>query len=201
MMTTKKIAAACGLSLLLIILWSGYTAFAGSCEQVRQSTLRLHIVAHSDSEEDQALKLALRDAVLNQYAPRLAELRPEQAADTAQELCADIEQAAQSFVREQGCETQVTAALVDMYFDTSHYDGYTLPAGRYKALRLSIGKAAGQNWWCVMYPPLCIPAASEGQALALTQNIEALSQPVVYKPAFAVVEAVEKINELLRETS
>lgn len=196
-MTTKKIAAACLLSLLIIVLYSGYTGFAGSCEYIRQSTLRLHILAATDSEEDQALKLALRDAVLSEYSPRLATLRPDSAAELTTALCAEIEGFAADFTEKSGCGEPVSAALVDMYFDTAHYGDYTLPAGRYKALRLTIGDGAGKNWWCVMYPPLCIPAASEKEALLLAERIEDISRPVVYRPAFALVELGERIGEML----
>ena len=125
--------------------------------------LRLHILANSDSIDDQALKLKVRDKVLAQ-TEALFRSQPENAAD-AEQLVAEhletLEQTAQQLVWDEGYSYAVKAQLVEMPFDDRTYGEWTMPAGDYEALRITIGEAAGQNWWCVMYPSLCVPNACE----------------------------------------
>ena len=124
--------------------------------------LRLHILANSDSIDDQALKLKVRDKVLAQ-TEALFRSQPENAAD-AEQLVAEhletLEQTAQQLVWDEGYSYAVKAQLVEMPFDDRTYGEWTMPAGDYEALRITIGEAAGQNWWCVMYPSLCVDRKS-----------------------------------------
>ena len=131
-------------------------------KELADSVIRFHVIANSDSEEDQALKLAVRDKVL----ARAEELYPEDA--TLDEAQAALEghlgalaAAGQAVVEEQGFDYPVTAQLTDCWFPTKEYEGFALPAGNYTALRVVIGEGKGQNWWCVAFPPLCLGAASE----------------------------------------
>ena len=126
------------------------------------SVIRFHVIANSDSWEDQALKLAVRDRVLEQTE----KLYPENA--TLEEAQAALEghlntlaAAGRAVVEEQGYDYPVSAALEECWFPTKEYDGFSLPAGNYTALRVTIGEGRGQNWWCVAFPPLCLGAASE----------------------------------------
>ena len=118
--------------------------------------VRLHVLANSDTEEDQALKLLVRDAVLERATEIL-----EQSADRAEaeirlrESLPELEAIAEETVRANGYDYAVTAELEDTAFPTKEYDGFSLPAGEYLALRILIGEGAGQNWWCVLYPNLC----------------------------------------------
>ncbi len=130
--------------------------------ELADSVIRFHVIANSDSEEDQTLKLAVRDRVLAQAE----ELYPEDA--TLAEAQAALEghlsalaAAGQAVVEEQGFNYPVTAQLTDCWFPTKEYEGFALPAGNYTALRVVIGEGKGQNWWCVAFPPLCLGAASE----------------------------------------
>lgn len=131
-------------------------------ENLAGSVIRLHVIANSDSETDQALKLAVRDRVLEQAES----LYPEGA--TLAEARAALEgrlntlaAAGRAVVEEQGCDYPVTARLEECWFPTKEYGGFALPAGNYTALRLTIGEGKGRNWWCVAFPPLCLGAASE----------------------------------------
>lgn len=127
-------------------------------EKVNDKLTRFHILAHSDEPEEQALKLYVRDQVLS-----LCESDPERFAPgkVKENTLRDIERCAQYAVYAQGSDHNVRAEYVDMYFDTRVYDGFALPAGNYKAVRLLIGDAAGKNWWCVLFPPLCTALASD----------------------------------------
>ena len=153
---------ACGL-LLTIVLTAAAVRYQTVCARVCGDTLRLHILANSDSIDDQALKLKVRDKVLAQ-TEILFQSRPENAAD-AEQLVAEhletLEQTAQQLVWDEGYSYAVKAQLVEMPFDDRTYGEWTMPAGDYEALRITIGEAAGQNWWCVMYPSLCVPNACE----------------------------------------
>ena len=140
------------------------SALAGTAQSygsLEQNVLRLHILANSDSIDDQALKLKVRDKVLTQ-TETLFRSQPENAAD-AEQLVAEhletLEQTAQQLVWDEGYSYAVKAQLVEMPFDDRTYGEWTMPAGDYEALRITIGEAAGQNWWCVMYPSLCVPNA------------------------------------------
>ena len=126
------------------------------------SMIRFHVIANSDSQEDQALKLAVRDQVLAQAEdlyPEGATLSQARAA-----LAANLDrlaEAGQRVVDQAGYSYPVTAQLTQCWFPTKEYEDFALPAGNYQALRIVIGEGAGQNWWCVAFPPLCLGAASE----------------------------------------
>ena len=123
-------------------------------EKLRNSVLRLHILAESDSEYDQSLKLMVRDGLLEMGLFTESDSLSE-AEKTVSENLSEIEKAAESILRAEGCELPVTAELADVVFDERVYGDITMPAGEYRALRVKIGSAQGKNWWCVMYPNLC----------------------------------------------
>ena len=131
-------------------------------QALSESVIRLHVIANSDSQEDQALKLAVRDRVLEQaealypQGATLAEAR--QALEGHLEV---LEQAGQAVVKEWGEDYPVSAQITQCWFPTKEYEAFALPAGEYTALRVVIGEGEGQNWWCVAFPPLCLGAASE----------------------------------------
>lgn len=131
-------------------------------KELADSVIRFHVIANSDSEEDQALKLAVRDRVLaraEEIYPANATLEEAQAAlEGHLNLLAAV---GREVVEERGYDYPVAAALEDCWFPTKEYEGFALPAGNYTALRVTIGEGKGRNWWCVAFPPLCLGAASE----------------------------------------
>ena len=129
---------------------------------LRGSVLRLHILADSDSEVDQELKILVRDELLRNSDEIFGSADSlEEAEAAAAEKLPEIEALAERTLRSRGCYDKVTAEIADVDFDARVYGDITMPAGRYRALRVRIGRAEGHNWWCVMYPPLCFPAARE----------------------------------------
>ena len=131
-------------------------------QELADSLIRFHVIANSDSQEDQELKLAVRDEVLAQaetFYPEHATLAEARSALEAH--LDDLAQAGQAVVNEAGYSYPVTAQLTNCWFPTKEYEGFALPAGNYNALRIVIGEGKGQNWWCVAFPPLCLGAASE----------------------------------------
>ena len=130
--------------------------------QLAEKVVRLHVLANSDSEEDQALKLKVRDAVLEQATETLrgADSQAE-ASRRLTDILPELEETARVVITANGYDYGVRAELAETSFPTKEYDGFALPAGEYLALRVLIGEAAGQNWWCVVFPPLCTTASSD----------------------------------------
>ncbi len=158
----RKLEIAAVIGILGAIFFADFAGFAERIRTLREDVLRLHILADSDSEEDQALKLKVRDALLEESGVLFAGCdTPEEIRKRAEEQQETIRLLAQNVLEENGCDDKVTVQLVQMEFDEKQYKEITMPAGNYDALRILIGEAEGQNWWCVMYPPLCIPSASD----------------------------------------
>ena len=134
--------------------------------------IRLHVVANSDTAADQALKLWVRDRILEEAAGYFqAGQTVEEAAAELTEYLPTLAEAGAQVVREAGYDYPVRVELEDTQFPTKEYDGFTLPAGEYLALRVLIGEAKGQNWWCVVFPPLCTTASVEVPASALEAGL------------------------------
>ncbi len=183
------ILMAAGLAISLLL--GGLKAFAADCESVQDKVLRLHIPANSDSAEDQQMKLCLRDHILTEYGTELAsETDITAAKEQIEALLPEIEADCCAFLAEQGADYSATVQLVDMYFSTRTYENVTLPAGNYTALRITLGSGEGKNWWCVMFPPLCIPAAAEVSE-ELPDVLAAEGTEIEFK--FALYEFLKKL--------
>lgn len=129
--------------------------------EIYDTVLRLHVLANSDSEEDQALKLKVRDAVLEVTAPLLADATDRDNAEAIiRAHMSDIQLAAEAVVAENGSDQAVTVMLDMEDYPTRNYESCAFPAGEYLSLRVCLGDAEGQNWWCVLFPPLCLSTAT-----------------------------------------
>ena len=158
---------------LAVFLASGGLALRAQ-SQLAERVVRLHVLANSDGQEDQALKLLVRDRVLARATELLTQARDRTEAEAL--LRAELPELEALAVRElqaNGCAYPVTAELADTEFPTREYDSFTLPAGEYLALRVVIGEGAGRNWWCVVFPPLCTAASAEVPAAALAAGLTA----------------------------
>ena len=160
----------------LLVLAAALTLFCswlgGYRECLSGKLLRLHVVANSDSDADQALKLEVRDAVLDCAAGYLENVSDVRAAEQVLGAhLAELAGAGQAVVREKGYDYAVRASLGASHFPTKTYDGFALPAGDYRALRVTIGAGEGRNWWCVVFPALCVSAASEWQDTAVSGGL------------------------------
>ena len=146
---------------LAACVW-GWTILADR-EKLNEELIRLHVVAASDSEEDLSVKLRVRDAVVDSLREAMADVQDIQEARAyIQDNLPKIQQTANECLRALGYEGNAVASFREEVFDTRHYDTFSLPAGIYEALRITIGEGEGKNWWCVVFPTLCIPATSEG---------------------------------------
>ncbi len=173
--------------------------------EIRSSVLRMHVLANSDSEEDQALKLQVRDRLLeiSREIYSHAATREEAVRQTNAHLQL-LQEEAQKVVALRGYDYRVSVALENSYFTTRTYGDVTLPAGNYQALRVVIGEGEGHNWWCVMFPPLCISAASEDEAQlseVLTPQQMELVETDGYEVRFKCVELYEEFMKYLSEKS
>ena len=126
-------------------------------EKLEPMVLRFHILAESDEEQDQRLKLQVRDRLLEEIKGWLAGAEDkEEIIQTLSPHMAEIQQLAEETLRGQGCDLPVCAELTDCWFPVRQYGALMMPAGRYETLRIRIGSANGQNWWCMLYPSLCL---------------------------------------------
>ena len=141
-------------------------------DALAQKMIRLHVIANSDSDADQTLKLQVRDKVLDYTTGILQRAEDMEDAQTQlRDALGRIENIAQREIVNRGYDYPVTAQLASTEVPLKEYDGFSLPAGEYMALRLVIGEGAGQNWWCVVYPPLCTAAATDLPQTAVSAGL------------------------------
>ena len=141
---------------LLALLGMQYGKNQRIQEQIAGKVLRFHVLANSDTAEDQNLKLAVRDAVGSRMAELLSDVQDREACEQVVEAhLPEIAETAQAVVREAGYGYEVHAAIEETEFPSKTYGKFTVPAGKYEALRVVIGEGEGHNWWCVMYPNMC----------------------------------------------
>ena len=171
-------------------------------EGVYDGVIRLHVLAPSDSAEDQALKLSVRDEILSVYGSYLGEAGDVLTAEgEVLALCEEIEATAAEVVKREGFAYTVKVEYGDEAYPTREYGEYTFPAGVYRSLRIVIGEGEGQNWWCVLFPPLCLDIATDtvpyDDALSVGFSPEAETivtgkdEEVGYRVRFKVLELLE----------
>lgn len=192
-----ELSVFCG---LLIAVLLSVTSFGASCGNIRNSVLRMHVIANSDSTEDQAVKLKVRDAVLeagkNLFDGSLTAADAETVLESDKQA---LQSAAETVLRENGFSYGVRVEIGKDFFNTRTYDDkVTLPAGEYEAVRVILGEGKGQNWWCVMFPPLCLPAAEADATMedVLPENeAEITERRPQYEARFKIIELFEKLSE------
>ena len=148
--------------LVLFLIVLGYAELQLDVNRLQNDLIRLHVVANSDSEQDQSNKLAVRDAVLNYLEPVLAQLSDkEQAQQFLSQHLAELTSLVNKVLSDLQTGQQATVSLQKESFATREYDTFSLPAGIYDSLRIEIGEGDGKNWWCVAFPSLCVPKTEE----------------------------------------
>ena len=189
-----KIIISLILSLSISIIYSS-VSFAKTCEEIRNDVFRLHILANSDSDEDQQLKYKVRDYIIKQTADKLNLTSKEQAIAWSQDNIDYIKQLALEEIHRNGYNYNVEVNIEEIYFATRQYGHLTLPAGQYMALRIEIGEAKGKNWWCVLFPQLCIPSSLKSDEAGdnfSDDQLEILQNGEKYKIGFWLVELFSK---------
>ena len=191
-------------TLALFLLFFVFTALWAEARQVRlaEKVIRLHVLANSDSAADQALKLKVRDRVLAEARPMLTGVKTAAEAEAVlSERLPALTEAARREIAEEGGSFPVTVSLTDQWFPARTYGTAALPAGTYRSLRVVIGAGEGHNWWCVVFPALCLPAVSETslQAAGLSgEDIALLTEESPrYVFRFKIIEWWESLKHTL----
>lgn len=197
-----KIRISIAIGIVAAVIFS-ICSFAKTSEEIRSDVLRLHVIANSDSSVDQNLKLRLRDYILEEGEDIFdGSVNVENAVKKIEPKLAELENSAETFVKNAGFDYDVKITLSNEYFTTRTYESVTLPAGKYLALRVVIGSGEGHNWWCVMFPPMCVPAADkkdEIENVFTDKEIKLVESKPKYEPRFKVVEIYEQIRETISE--
>lgn len=148
---------------VFFLIFSAYSYASSISSDLSKSVFRLHVIANSDSDEDQSLKLQVRDKLLDYMNSITANVRSkDDAIKIAQDHQKDFQIIAEQTILDKGYSYPVTVEIGNYEFPTKQYGDITLPSGYYDALRVKIGKASGHNWWCVMFPPLCFVDVTSG---------------------------------------
>ncbi len=197
-----KIRISIAIGIVTAVIFSIFS-FAKTSEEIRSDVLRLHVIANSDSSVDQNLKLRLRDYILEEGEDIFdGSVNVENAVEKIEPKLSELEKSAETFVKNAGFDYDVKITLSNEYFTTRTYESVTLPAGKYLALRVVIGSGEGHNWWCVMFPPMCVPAADkkdEIENVFTDKEIKLVESKPKYEPRFKVVEIYEQIRETISE--
>lgn len=191
------------ISLLFALCVTLLAGLGAKAEQSRLSSelVRLHVLANSDSDSDQAVKLRVRDAVLNVLTPKLEGAKSlSEAAQIINNALAELEKTAGQTLMQNGKLYSVKAELSTEHYPTRHYDGFSLPEGDYVSLRVILGNGRGHNWWCVVFPPLCISSVEDEDAFSALSNESAkliTAQGGQYRLKFRAIEIYEKVKTAL----
>lgn len=192
-----------------IFIFIGLMPVHGEAE-VYDSVLRLHVLANSDTDEDQALKLKVRDSILSASAPIMegCETR-EEAIAALTDAIPTLTSAASETIQREGFDYPVRIELCEEDYPTKSYESFCFPSGEYLSLRVLIGDAAGQNWWCVLFPPLCLSAATDQAdaeeafiAVGLTDDqykIITETDSPTYQVRFKILETIEDAKKDINE--
>ena len=190
---------------LLIGLGAVYLPVHGE-QDVYDAVIRLHVLANSDSDEDQSLKMQVRDAVLTRATEALDDCADrDEAARRLTDIIPSLTATAEETLRQANCDDSVRVTLSKEQYPTRNYESFCFPAGEYLSLRVMIGKAEGQNFWCVLFPPLCMTAATVSKetaeeefiAVGLTPNqygIITETQNTKYKLRFKLLETLQALK-------
>ncbi len=159
---------------------------------IYDDTIRLHILANSDSEEDQNLKLRLRDEILAEFGESLGIYEKiDEAKKNLEEKLGEISNFADTKLSDWGYEYKTEVSISEEWYDTRDYENFSLPCGYYTSLRIIIGKGEGENWWCVMFPPLCLDAATSKKKYTDAEDVLISKK---YNVKFKLLELISEIG-------
>lgn len=188
----------------VLIAWSLGSLIGGTAlkeeREIYDKTLRLHIPACSNSEADQAVKLKVRDAVIAVLRSPLAECKTKaESVKIVQNMSGVITETANKALKDNGFNYEASVTLTEEYYPRKSYEGFTLPAGTYTSLKIELGEAKGKNWWCVLFPQVCVGTARAEETLAevgfTPSQIRLLTEQEEgeYVVKFKIVEILESI--------
>lgn len=174
---------------------------SSKCENISDKVLRLHIIANSNSKEDQNLKLKVRDRILSEFSDKLSmKNNIEEVKKEIEKNISQIKFIAQNEVHNNGFDYKIDVEVVNMYFNTRQYNNTTMPSGFYDALRITLGEGKGKNWWCVMFPPICLAATEQKSNLEDVLNpaeMDIVQNNSEYSLKLKIVEIIVGISNFL----
>ena len=192
-------------AVVVAMFWTG--TLIADRQRLNQELIRLHVVANSDAAEDQQIKLRVRDAIVESLRQGMTEvLDVEQAKAYLRQQLPQLEELANRVLREAGFSETAVVSLNTESFPTRDYDTFSLPAGVYESLRVTIGEGAGRNWWCVVFPEFCVPATAEGvEHVAVSNGFpdtlgETLTGSDGYQVRFFLLDCLGKLENLFHRT-
>ena len=175
----------------------------GKCENISNKIFRLHIIANSDSKEDQSLKLEVRDEILNKFSSDLKSVNNiKEAQKKLESKIKEIKQTAQDVVYKNGFNYEVNAEITRSYFNIRKYNQVTLPSGFYNTLKITLGEGNGKNWWCVMFPPICLSAAEEKlefETVLNSSELDVIENESEYVIKLKFIEWFMKTQNIIQE--
>lgn len=201
MKTKRNIEIAVLFGLICAVVLS-FARFELRCDDLRDNLLRLHIIANSDSTDDQNIKLAVRDAILESSVDIFKDCSSvDDAIEVAKSQVQVFNGIANNVLRNADFNYEANTTVEEQYFNTRTYDDFTLPAGNYNSLVINLGDSQGKNWWCVVFPCVCVPSATDSdlsdsvpeKAVSTAENAEK------YKIKFKTVEIYEEIKNFFQK--
>ena len=163
-------------------------------EHISNKVFRLHILANSDSTKDQNIKLMLKNYILENTQDIIGGKTLDEAIENAKNNTKEITDMCNEYLKSKGFDYKVKVNVVKEYFKTRVYDDFTLPAGKYNSLKIEIGEGKGHNWWCIVFPSVCLSACTESMNDYLTDDEMSLVSNT-YSPKFKIVEIYESTKE------
>lgn len=184
---------------LILLLISGIAKPIITSESISKKVFRLHILANSDSPYDQNLKLIVKDEILKLSTELFTDAKSvNDARHIAEDNIKSFENTAQQVVEANGYTYKVSAYTDEEYFNTRKYDGFIMPAGEYNTLKIIIGNGEGHNWWCVMYPSVCISGCTDDFDEIMNDEEKEMLTSSKFIPKFKIIEIYERIkNKIL----
>lgn len=202
----KKTIVRIEISILIALIIANTFSFVGfskQCDEIRNKVLRMHVIANSDEEYDQELKLKVRDAVLREGRELFdGSLTADDAEEKIVPNIDRLENVALKTIRDEGYDYKVKIYVANEFFKTRVYDNsVTLPAGEYTAVKVVIGEGKGKNWWCVMFPPMCLPAVNNDTGIHDVLNSDELNivnNGQRYSFKFKILEICEDLYKKIK---
>lgn len=201
MKTKRNIEIAVLFGLICAVVLS-FAKFELRCDDLRDNVLRLHVIANSNSDADQKIKLAVRDAILESSLDVFKDCNNvSEALQAARNNVRVFNDIANDVLRDADFDYKANTTVEEQYFNTRIYDDFTLPAGNYKSLVVNLGESQGENWWCVVFPCVCVPSATDSdlsdsvpeKAVSTAENAEK------YKIKFKTAEIYEELKKIFQK--
>ena len=201
MIIINRIEISILIAFIFSVIFSNVLVFGNEYNRLKSNIVRVHILANSNSTTDQLLKYKIKDDIYFYLSKMLKDVKDKcEASKIINNNLGNILKIARKIIKDNNFNYDVNVALTRSYFPTRRYDGFVLPAGYYDALKVIIGKGAGQNWWCVAFPPMCSPVDCDDEKayeILGKEQVDMIKKPCEYK--FAILEFIEELKQKIKK--